>query len=337
MKVRGSNRQAGCWQPNAFALPASRYVGYSTVASGRAMTNETKHISVCVCTYKRPQFLQRLLKELGGQDTQGLFTFSIVVADNDHLQSAKAVVLDFVAASSIPITYCVEPRQNIALARNKAIENATGDFVAFIDDDEFPAKYWLLNLFKACEEYDVDGVLGPVKRHFEVEPPKWVIKGRFYERPTYPTGLVIDSKKGRTGNTLLRKRIFTPGAPAFRPEFLTGEDQDFFRRMIDERNVFIWCNEAVAYEVIPAVRWQRRFMLRRALLRGATTLVHPTFGVLDIAKSIIAVPLYAAALPFALLSGHHRFMTLLIKVFDHLGKLLALLGIRPVEEQYVTG
>jgi len=104
------------------------------------MTNEMQHISVCICTYKRPHFLKRLLEELACQDTSGLFTYSIVVADNDHLQSAKAVVGDFAAASSIPITYCVEPRQNIALAQNKAIENANGGFVAFIDDDEFPTK-----------------------------------------------------------------------------------------------------------------------------------------------------------------------------------------------------
>src|SRR5207245_10546140 len=51
-----------------------------------AMTNETKHITVCVCTYKRPHYLKRLLGELGNQDTSGLFTYSIVVADNDHLQ-----------------------------------------------------------------------------------------------------------------------------------------------------------------------------------------------------------------------------------------------------------
>ena len=300
------------------------------------MTSETKHISVCICTYKRPRSLKRLLEELGGQDTGGLFTYSIVVADNDHLQSAKAVVRDFAAASSIPITYCVEPRQNIALARNKAIKNANGNFVAFIDDDEFPTKRWLLTLFKACNEYDVDGVLGPVKPHFDEAPPRWVVEGKFYERPTYPTGFVIDWRKGRTGNVLLKKRIFAADAQPFRPEFLTGEDQDFFRRMIEKGHVFIWCNEAVAYEVVPPVRWKHTFMLRRALLRGTVSLLHPTFGALDIAKSVIAVPAYTAALPFALVLGHRRFMTCLVKLFDHLGRLLALLGINPIREPYVT-
>ena len=299
------------------------------------MTDDTKHIAVCICTYKRPRYLKRLLGELAGQDTSGLFTYSIVVADNDHLQSAQAVVADFTAASPMSITYCVEPRQNIALTRNKAIENATGDFIAFIDDDEFPIKRWLLTLFKACSEYEVDGVLGPVKRHFDEEPPKWVVKGKFYERPTYPTGFVIDWRKGRTNNVLLKKRIFSDGAQPFRPEFLSGEDQDFFRRMIEKGHVFIWCNEAVVYEVVPPVRWKRTFMLRRALLQGTVSVIDPTLGALGITKSVIAVPAYTAALPFALALGHHRFMTLLVKLFDHIGRLLALLGIKPIKA-YVT-
>ncbi len=299
-------------------------------------TCEPKHISVCICTYKRPHLLKRLLSELRVQDTAGLFTYSIVIADNDELQSAEAVTLDFAAESHIEIRYCVEPRQNIALARNKAVENARGDFLAFIDDDEFPGKRWLLTLFKACNDYDADGVLGPVRPYFDKDPPKWVVKGKFYERPAYRTGLVIDWRKGRTGNVLLRRRIFAPGGQAFRPSFLTGEDQDFFRRMIEKGHSFIWCNEAVAYEVVPPIRWKRTFLLRRALLRGAVSVVHPAFGPRQIAKSVIAVPVYAAALPFALVLGHHRFMTLLVKLTDHLGKLLSLLGINPIRESYVT-
>ena len=299
-------------------------------------TSDRNHISVCICAYKRPVLLKRLLGELGKQDTGGLFTFSIVVVDNDHAESAKLVVTEFLATSPILTTYCTEPRQNIALARNKAIEKAGGDFIAFIDDDEFPTDRWLLTLFKACEEYSVDGVLGPVKPHFDQVPPRWVVKGKFYERETYPTGFVIDWRKGRTGNVLLRKRIFAGCELPFKPEFRAGEDQEFFYRVINKGHVFIWCNEAVAYEVVPPIRWKRMFMLRRALLRGAIEPKTPTFGPRDVAKSLIAVPLYALALPFALMAGQDKFMGLLVRLCDHLGKLLAVLGVDPVKEQYVT-
>ncbi|MGA3316335.1 MAG: ChbG/HpnK family deacetylase [Candidatus Korobacteraceae bacterium] len=300
-----------------------------------ASANETKHICVCICTYKRPQFLKRLLEELGGQETSGLFTYSIVVADNDHLGSAEPVVSDFAATSSVPIRYCVEPQQSIPLARNRAIENAHGDFVALIDDDEFCTERWLLTLIQACNQYGVDGVLGPVKRHFDEEPPKWIVKGNFYERPRYPTGTVVRWPDSRTGNVLVKKYVLAAAEPPFRPEFLSGEDQDFFRRMIEKGYAFIWCDEAVAYEVVPPTRWKRTYMLKKALLRGAVTLVHPTFGARDVITSLIAVPAYTVALPFALILGQHRFMALLVKLCDHLGKVLALLRINPVRELYV--
>ena len=301
-----------------------------------AMSNQTKHICVCICTYKRPQFLKRLLTELDGQETGGLFTYSIVVADNDQSESAKAVVTEFLATSAIPVTYCVQPRQNIALTRNKAIENAHGDFVAFIDDDEFPIKTWLLTLFNAYNEYGVDGVLGPVNRYFDETPPKWILKGNFYDRPSYPTGLVIDWPKGRTGNVLLKRSIFPADELPFNPEFRNGEDQEFFRRMIERGHKFIWCHEAVAYEVVPPVRWKRGFMLRRALLNGSMQPKRATFGIRDVLKSLLAVTAYTVAIPFVMVMGHHKLMDLLIRLFDHLGKLLAFAGLNPIKDAYVT-
>jgi glycosyltransferase involved in cell wall biosynthesis len=300
------------------------------------MSKEVDHICVCVCTYKRPQCLQRLLKELAGQATNGRFTFSIVVADNDELQSARAAVSEFAAQGSVPIQYCVEPQQGIARARNKAIENASGDFIALIDDDEFPAKDWLLTLFNTCEDYHVDGVLGPVKRHFDGEPPNWLVKSDFYERPVQRTGTVVKWFEARSGNVLLNHHILETGELPFRPQFRVGEDQDFFRRMIEKGHRFIWSADAVAYEVVPPVRWKPTYMLRKALLRGASARLQPTFGAMSVGKSLVAAVVYTLALPFALLLGYHRFMTLLVSLFDHLGKLLAFVGINPIKEQYVT-
>lgn len=294
------------------------------------------HISVCICTFKRPSLLKRLLEELGEQDTDRRFSYSIVVVDNDHSESARPVVEACKVRSPFRVDYCVEARQNIARARNKAVEQAAGDFVAFIDDDEFPTKRWLLTLFEACQKYRVDGVLGPVKPHFDQAPPGWVVQGKFYDRPTYPTGFVIDWRKGRTGNVLLKKQVFAGFEQPFRPEFRNGEDQEFFHRAIEKGYTFIWCDEAVAYETVPPIRWKRTFMLRRALLRGAMEPLTPTFGLRDVVKSMVAVSLYAMALPFAFLAGQDKFMRLLVRLCDHLGKLLAVLGINPVAEPYVT-
>ena len=300
------------------------------------MNNETKHIGVCVCTYKRPELLKRLLRELAGQETGGLFTYSVVVVDNDQVRSAETVVSDFAATSTLPVTYFVEPVQNICMARNRAIENAAGDSIVFIDDDEFPDKRWLLMLYKAAERDDVDGVLGPVKSHFDEKPPDWVIGCKFFDRPGHPTGFVMWWTEGRTGNVLLKKRIFSPGEPPFDPSFHRGGDTDFFRRMHLKGRVFIWCDEAVVYEVVPPSRWTRAFMLNRALLRGSITVKNPDFEMRSVGRSVVATAAYTVALPFALLMGQDRFMNLLVRLCDHLGKLLAFVGIDPIRSPFVT-
>lgn len=292
------------------------------------------HVCVCICTYRRPLLLKRLLDELNQQERGDLFTFSVVVCDNDQAKSAEPVIDVARAIYPFSIKYCVEPRQNIALARNKVVENANGEFLAFIDDDEFPAHDWLLKLFKTCIEYKVDGVLGPVLRHFDDVPPAWLRKSKFYVRRVNPTGMQVEWLEARTGNVLLKREVIGSDTAPFRPEYRAGEDQDFFRRKISEGRKFIWCADAEAFEVVPPARWKRTYLIRKALLRGATAGLHCNMA--GVAKSVIAIPLYALAMPFTVLAGQHYFMTLLVKMCDHLGKLLILMGINPIREQYVS-
>lgn len=280
--------------------------------------------------------LARLLNELSKQKTAGLFTFSVVIVDNDEARSAESTVTRARREGGMRLTYCVEPQQNIALARNKVVATACGEYLAFIDDDELPCEQWLVTLFTACNRYDVAGVLGPVKPYFEGNPPKWVIDGRFYDRPSYPTGYVIDGSKGRTGNVLLRRHIFADEAVPFRPEFRTGEDQDFFCRMITKGHTFIWCHEAIAWENVPPVRWRRRFVLKRALFGGAMSLRHQTCGTVCVLTSFLAVPLYAVILPLQLVRGQGYFMDSASRLVHHCGRILALFNVNLVKEAYVT-
>jgi succinoglycan biosynthesis protein ExoM len=298
------------------------------------MADTMPHISVCICTYKRPQLLLRTLERLQGQETDGRFSFSVVVVDNDASQSAQAAVSAFAATASIPIQYCVEPRQNIALARNKALENAGGDYVSFIDDDEFPTERWLAHLLEACEKYEVDGVLGPVVPEFETPPPSWVEKGGFFERPNHETGHKMAWKDCRTGNVLLRRKILQGNGDWFNPEFGTGgEDVDFFRRMTEQGRSFVWCREAIVYEVVPASRCNRSYLLKRALLRGSNFPKHPKDRWVNIGKSLIAVPAYTLILPVLALLGQHVFLNYLIKLCDHTSRLLAFAGVNLVRQR----
>lgn len=292
------------------------------------------HVSVCICTYRRVVWLERLIRALQQQETGARFTYSIVVADNDLEESARETVEGLGASSRIPVTYCVEPEKNIALVRNRAIEAATGDWIAFLDDDEFPVEDWLLQMFRTATSLEVAGVLGPVRPHFEEGAPDWAKKCGLYDRPEHETGFVMSWPETRTGNVLFRRGILPVGSPPFAEEFGTGgEDQDFFRRMMADGHRFVWCNEGVVFESVPPARWNKRIMMQRALLRGRNTLKHSGRSLPGLLKSSLAAVLYILALPVLALLGMHLFMRYLIKLCDHLGKLAAAVGINPVHER----
>jgi succinoglycan biosynthesis protein ExoM len=275
--------------------------------------------------------LGKLLSRLEKQRTDELFTHSVVVTDNDPAQSAREFVKSFSSKSDLRAIYTFEPQPNIALARNTALKHAEGDFIAFIDDDEYPENDWLLNLYKTCEERKVDGVLGPVRPYFEIAPPEWVTKGKFFVRPTHETGYRVKWEEARTGNVLFKREILDGVEVPFRSQFDTaGEDVDFFRRMMEKGCTFIWCNEAVAHELVPASRCNRSYLLKRALLRGSNFHKHPTDRIKNAAKSLVAVPCYTLALPVLALFGQHVFLKYLIKLLDHGSRLMAYVGFSAV-------
>jgi hypothetical protein len=138
------------------------------------------------------------------------------------------------------------------------------------------------------------------------------------------------------GNALIQRRVFDELEGPFKQELGSGgEDIDFFRRAMELGNVFVWCPEALAHEIIPTERTHLSFQLRRALLRGKASLATPSGRSAGIVKSILACALYTILLPAYLVMGWHVFLKYIIKICDHLGKILGLCGIDLVKEKYV--
>ncbi len=236
-------------------------------------------------------------------------------------------------SDSLAISYYVEPEQNIALARNRAVRHASGEFLAFIDDDEYPDPQWLGTLYAAIIKANVDAVLGPVLPYFTAKPPDWIVRARIFDRPRPATGTPLDWTMTRTGNILLRRDAFSDDL-LFRAVFGGGgEDRDCFRRMIRAGKQFIWCDEAPVHEAITPERCKTTVLMRRALLRGKIPYNHNWHSVL---KSVFALPVYGFALPWLWLWRRDLCMKYLISSCDHLGRIMAVLRIPIIKEKYIT-
>lgn len=292
------------------------------------------HLSICICTFKRPEILKRSIEAILAQDSNNIFTYSIIIVDNDQLRSAEPTVNKFGQC----VVYDVEPVQNISMARNRAISHAKGDYIVLIDDDEIPGNQWLLNLYNTHQRYKKDGVLGPVKPLYDDNTPAWLVKSGICERKEFETGTLIDSKYTRTGNVLLSSKIFDSMEQPFDPQFgrTGGEDTDFFTRVMSKGCQFVWCNEAPVYEIIPPERCKKTFYIKRALLRGQNNYLRDKqestkSKYTRFVKSMIGLALYSCGLPVVLFQSEDRKFRFYDKYFHHAGRILKSIGITLVK------
>jgi len=224
-------------------------------------------VDICIATYRRPALLAALLAALAQQDRRGM-ALRLIVIDNDRHGTAAAAAQAGAAAAGLPLLYQVEPQQNIALARNRALRLSAADYVVFIDDDETPAPGWLAALLACCQRWDADLVFGPVDSVLPADAPAWA--HACFRKPLRATGVLLPY--GGAGNVLLRRRVLAQPGPWFDPGFgLTGgEDLDWFYRLHLAGRRLVWCAEAGASEPVPAARLQLRWAWRRAFRGGQT-------------------------------------------------------------------
>jgi succinoglycan biosynthesis protein ExoM len=304
------------------------------------MVCDKEHIAVCVCTFKRSESLGRLLASLARLRTDGLFTVSAVIVDNDPLRSAAPVVEHFIRDNTIDVSYAHFAERNLALLRNVSVGMSIGDYVAFIDDDECPTEEWLLLLHAAVRMYGASGAFGPVLPDYKVPPPDWVVRGGFCERPRLPTGTYLQWWHTRTGNALIKREIFLDSDNLFDSRFrLGGEDVTLFEKLIAKGHRFVWCDEAVVREDVPATRLTLAYFVERSTLTGHVTYRYykdqrnRLQNTMVFLKSVMACSLLFFMQPLWYIRGYHHFAEAHARMHHHWAIVLTYLGRLSIEER----
>lgn len=287
-------------------------------------------VDICVCTFRRAH-LASTLASLGRLTVPEGVLPSIIVADNDTVPSAEDAVARFAARSPLPVAYIHCPAGNISLARNACLGLCTGDYAAFIDDDEVASPGWLAGLMAAAEREGADIVLGPVEAHYRPDAPDWLIGGDLHAtRPVWVKGRI---RTGYTCNVLFRRE--GAGLAGRRFDLALGqsggEDTDFFHLAVRDGARIAYAPDAEVSETVPPERATLRWLLRRRFRMGQThgRLIARTGGMArrlaGFAPAVLKVG-YCAGAALAALAGPRRRNAALLRGVLHLGTVSGLLG-----------
>jgi succinoglycan biosynthesis protein ExoM len=293
-------------------------------------------VSVCLATFRRNERLRAVLDDLGRQNR---LPDQIVVVDNDPAAGARSVIDQYRAAGvPFPVDYDVQPEPNIAITRNRTVQLASGNWIAFIDDDERAPPEWLSELLRAADLSGADGVLSPVEPQVPADAPAWIRRGRFYDFPHQPEGAEVPLNRMRFGNVLLRADCLHAEAGPFDPHYglTAGEDVDLLVRLARKGAKIVWTEKAPVFEPVEPKRLSLRFLAMRATSGGQMFSRYTLDGKFKpvgqvrralfvfqaLSQLTVAAVMALISLPF----GRHHAAGWFIKASANFGKLSVLWG-----------
>jgi succinoglycan biosynthesis protein ExoM len=297
-----------------------------------------ERVAICIPTYKRPKLLARLLDAIAHLETGA--DVRVIVADNDAEGRAGQDFCNSLQNYRWPLTAVIAEKRGIAQVRNRLIETALksdADFVAMIDDDEWPDQDWITAFLAGAKTSGADVLQGSILLGGTAG-----IEGHGDIRHASGPVTMLQG----AGNILIRRAVLDEmTAPWFDPAFALsgGEDREFFVRLARAGKRFAWVDEARAHGDVPETRASLSWLLARAYSVGNSDMQvllkyrpGPAQMAAELAK-IVAALLLSPLLALVMIASPDRRALALQKLLRAAGKLSALAGRRYNEYAVVHG
>lgn len=243
--------------------------------------------TVAIRTYNSSQMIPEILERLRSQLNIDNFSWEIIVIDNNSTDNTLQIIQNYQShwSEAYPLSCYIETKQGASFARQRAIKEARGTLIGFLDDDNFPDKNWVASAYTFGKSHPQAGAYGSqVYGKFEIEPPEnfnrlkpfLAIIERGSEPKLYdPDNIVLPPGAG----LVIRKQAWVENVPekmvlqgpVGKSLAAKGEDSEALL-YIAKGGWEIWYNPEMCIEhQIPAWRLEKNYLLSVARGCGLAT------------------------------------------------------------------
>ena len=238
-------------------------------------------ITVAIPTHNRARLLVQTLASIMALELPATDAECLVI-DNNSTDDTEELVDRFARTARIPTRWVLEPEQGSSHARNRAVKEARGNFILFIDDDAIAEPRWAAELIAAMEDRKLDAVCGMVLPQWAETPPRWMGPRVYIKLAVHDAAALADAPPARletihnyfSANVGFRRETFELFG-GFREDLgvvggnpMSGEDTELFERIMRLGGRMSFAPAARVYHIIPAERMTRTYLRHKSYAFG---------------------------------------------------------------------
>ena len=252
----------------------------ATVAPAALVTASPERplISVIVPTFNREEWIGEAVRSLNNQQTRSEFEIEVIVVDNDSNDETRHVVEQLASGKDVTIRYVHQSKPGDAPTRNAGINEASGEWLAFFDDDQLADPNWIWELYQTARQKRARIVGGPV--HLDLTDQQLSQLGKVCRHSLRETRLYSHVRRYReqdlpgTGNALVAREVFKEVGTFDESMTHGGSDSDFFLRA-RRHGYALWYspNASIRHRIAPS-RLTPAYFRWDALSGGASHKAH---------------------------------------------------------------
>lgn len=227
--------------------------------------------TVALCTHNHAD---RLVRTLG--DVARLLApqapFEFLVIDNGCRDGTSQLLSAHAWPQGWRVRVVREDKLGLSNARNRAIAEAQGEYVIFMDDDETPDPDWLCAFERLIRQEHPDAFGGRIRVLFEDDRPPWLhdellgFLGELHRSPkacplTDPHASFYGGNFGFRKAVCERVGLFDAMLGRKGSDNTGGEEVDFYRRLLAAGLSVWWTPDAVIHHRIQTAKLDRRYFL----------------------------------------------------------------------------
>jgi glucosyl-dolichyl phosphate glucuronosyltransferase len=240
-----------------------------------------------VPTHNRAELLQTTLASIAALHLPAALEAECLVVDNRSTDDTRVVVADFASHCPVPTRYVYEGGPGSSYARNRAVMEALGDFILFIDDDVVAEADWAAEMLAEIERRRLDVACGLVLPRWGQQPPQWLGPSLYVRLAVHDAAKLAAAVRAEcetihnyfSANVGFRRQTFARfgyfrrdlGVRGNNP--MSGEDTELFARITSQGGAVGLAPGARVHHMIPPERMRRSYLRRKSYAFGYGTAV----------------------------------------------------------------